>query len=53
VSKLNTSRAVTRIEEDASLQCPRSVLIDFIRSSQRGVLLRRPTRRTDEAVVDE
>ena len=54
VSKLNTSRAVTRIEEDASLRCPEvQYLIDFIRSSQRGVLLRRPTRRTDEAVVDE
>jgi UDP-N-acetylglucosamine acyltransferase len=54
VSKLNTSRAVSRIEEDRSLECPEvQYLIDFIRSSHRGVLLRRPTRRAEEAVVDE
>ncbi|HSK08909.1 MAG TPA: acyl-ACP--UDP-N-acetylglucosamine O-acyltransferase [Vicinamibacterales bacterium] len=55
VSKLNTSRAVSRIEADPSLQCPEvRYLIDFIRSSHRGVLLRRPTRRADsEVVADE
>lgn len=54
VSKLNTSRAVSRIEGDRSLECPEvQYLIDFIRSSHRGVLLRRPTRRAEEAVVDE
>jgi UDP-N-acetylglucosamine acyltransferase len=54
VSKLNTSRAVSRIEADPSLACPEvQYLVDFIRSSERGVLLRRPTRRADEAVVDE
>jgi UDP-N-acetylglucosamine acyltransferase len=54
VSKLNTSRAVSRIEADPSLACPEvQYLVEFIRSSHRGVLLRRPTRRTDEAVADE
>jgi UDP-N-acetylglucosamine acyltransferase len=54
VSKLNTSRAVSRIEADPSLACPEvEYLVDFIRRSDRGVLLRRPTRRADEAVVDE
>jgi UDP-N-acetylglucosamine acyltransferase len=54
VSKLNTSRAVSRIQEDGSLACPEvQYLVDFIRSSHRGVLLRRPTRRADEVVVDE
>ena len=54
VSKLNTTRAVSRIEADPTLACPEvQYLVDFIRSSHRGVLLRRPTRRADEAVVDE
>jgi len=54
VSKLNTSRAVSRIQADESLACPEiQYLIDFIGSSHRGVLLRRPTRRADEAVADE
>jgi UDP-N-acetylglucosamine acyltransferase len=50
VSKLNASRAVLEIEQDASLACPEvAYLVDFIRSSKRGVILRRPGRRTDEA----
>ncbi len=54
VSKLNTSRAVSKIDADPTLACPEvQYLVDFIRSSQRGVLLRRPTRRAEEAVVDE
>ncbi|RPJ69460.1 MAG: acyl-ACP--UDP-N-acetylglucosamine O-acyltransferase [Acidobacteria bacterium] len=54
VSKLNTSRAVARIEADPSLACPEiEYLVDFIRSSHRGVLLRRPTRRADEGTADE
>jgi UDP-N-acetylglucosamine acyltransferase len=54
VSKLNTSRAVSRIQADESLACPEvQYLVDFIRGSHRGVLLRRPTRRADEAVVDD
>ncbi len=53
-SKLNTSRALTHIERDATLACPDvQYLIEFIRSSQRGALLRRPTRRTEEMVVDD
>jgi UDP-N-acetylglucosamine acyltransferase len=54
VSKLNTSRAVSRIQDDESLACPEvQYLVEFIRASHRGVLLRRPTRRAEEAVVDE
>jgi UDP-N-acetylglucosamine acyltransferase len=54
VSKLNTSRAVGAIQADESLACPEvQYLVDFIRGSHRGVLLRRPTRRTDEGVADE
>jgi UDP-N-acetylglucosamine acyltransferase len=53
VSKLNTSRALAEIEQDRSLQCDEvRYLLDFIRSSKRGVVLRRPTRR-DEMVVDD
>ncbi|MFB3854274.1 MAG: acyl-ACP--UDP-N-acetylglucosamine O-acyltransferase [Vicinamibacterales bacterium] len=49
VSKLNTSQAVARIEEDPDLDC-REVryLVQFIRSSTRGVLLRRAGRRADD-----
>jgi UDP-N-acetylglucosamine acyltransferase len=53
-SRLNTTRALQQIEQDATLSCPEvQYLIDFIRSSQRGALLRRPTRRTEEMVADE
>ena len=53
-SRLNTTRALKQIEQDASLACPEvQYLVDFIRSSQRGPLLRRPTRRTEEMVADE
>ena len=41
-SKLNTTRALQQIEEDQSLACAEvQYLIDFIRSSQRGAILRR------------
>ena len=41
-SKLNTTRALQQIEQDQSLACAEvQYLIDFIRSSQRGVILRR------------
>jgi UDP-N-acetylglucosamine acyltransferase len=54
VSKLNTSRAVSAIQNDPSLACPEvRYLVEFIRGSHHGVLLRRPTRRADEAVADE
>ena len=53
-SKLNTTRALQQIEQDQSLACPEvQYLIDFIRSSQRGVILRRASRRAEEAVADE
>jgi UDP-N-acetylglucosamine acyltransferase len=56
LSKLNTSRALAQIEHDATLTSPEvRYLIDFIRSSQRGVILRRPMRRhsAEELVTDE
>jgi UDP-N-acetylglucosamine acyltransferase len=53
-SKLNTTRALTRMERDPALSAPEvRYLIDFIRSSRRGVILRRPTRRAEELVADE
>jgi UDP-N-acetylglucosamine acyltransferase len=53
-SKLNTTSALQQIEHDASLACPEvQYLVDFIRTSQRGVILRRAARRTDEASADE
>ena len=39
---------------DPELSAPEvRYLIDFIRSSRRGVILRRPTRRAEELVADE
>jgi UDP-N-acetylglucosamine acyltransferase len=53
-SKLNTTRALHQIERDRSLACAEvQYLVDFIRTSQRGVILRRPSRRTEEVVADE
>ncbi len=53
-SKLNTSAALQRIQEDPTLQCPDvQYLLDFIRTSQRGVILRRATRRAEEVLADE
>jgi len=53
-SKLNTSSALQRIQQDRSLQCVEvQDLIDFIRTSQRGVILRRATRRAEEVMADE
>ena len=54
LSKLNTSRALAQIDEDDTLQLPEvHYLVEFIRSSQRGVILRRATRRAEEMVADE
>ena len=52
-SKLNTTRALAEIERDQALACPEvGHLVDFIRTSTRGVVLRRTlTRRADDAVV--
>jgi UDP-N-acetylglucosamine acyltransferase len=53
-SKLNATRALAQIEQDASLSAPEvKYLVDFIRSAQRGVILRRPTRRAEALVADE
>ena len=49
----NTSRALAQIERDPTLQCDEvKYLVDFIRTSSRGVGLRRPSRRLEE-VADE
>jgi UDP-N-acetylglucosamine acyltransferase len=54
VSKLNTSRALAQIEQDPALQCAEvQYLIDFIRNSRRGVILRRAVRRPDDGSADE
>jgi len=50
----NTTHALAQIEDDPSLTSPEvRYLVEFIRSSQRGVILRKPTRRTEELVADE
>ena len=52
-SKLNTTAALARIEQDTELAVPEvQGLVDFIRHSQRGVILRRPTKRS-EALLEE
>lgn len=49
----NTSRALAQIEHDPSLQCEEvQYLVDFIRTSSRGVGLRRPSRRLEEVADD-
>ena len=53
-SKLNTSRALVQIEQDPGLQCEEvQHLVGFIRTSSRGVVLRRASRRLEEVVADE
>jgi UDP-N-acetylglucosamine acyltransferase len=52
--QVNTTRALTQIETDPTLTSPDvRYLVEFIRTSQRGVILRRPTRRAEELVADE
>jgi len=54
LSKLNTSHALAQIEQDDALTAPEvAYLVEFIRTAQRGVILRRPSRRTEEMVADE
>ena len=49
----NTSRAVAQIDKDPALQSPEvRYVVEFIRSSKRGVGLRRPSRRLEEVVED-
>ena len=49
----NTSRALAQIEEDPSLRCAEvQYVVDFIRSSKRGVGLRRPSRRVEDDAAE-
>ena len=53
-SKLNTTQALHRIEADGSLRCAEvDYLLNFIRTSKRGVVLRRPPRRLDPVGVED
>src|SRR5690349_2989522 len=52
--QMNTTHALVEIERDPMLTAPEvRYLVAFIRHSQRGVILRRPLRRTEELVEDE
>jgi len=52
-SKLNTSRALLEIDADETLTCADvRYLVDFIRTSERGVTLRRTNRRIDRPVIE-
>ncbi len=54
LSKLNTTRALATIESDPELQCAEvQYLVDFIRGSKRGVILRRASRRLEDVSPDE
>jgi UDP-N-acetylglucosamine acyltransferase len=53
-SKLNTTNALQQIERDRSLACAEvQYLLEFIRTSQRGVILRRASRRAEEVLAEE
>jgi UDP-N-acetylglucosamine acyltransferase len=53
-SKLNTTSALRQIERDKNLACDEvQSVVDFIRSSKRGVILRRASRRAEELIADE
>ena len=53
-SKLNTTKALQQIQKDRSLACDEvQYLVEFIRTSQRGVVLRRASRRAEEVLADE
>jgi UDP-N-acetylglucosamine acyltransferase len=50
----NTTRALVEIDTDPTLSAAEvRYLVEFIRDSRRGVILRRPLRRTEELVGDE
>lgn len=50
----NTTHALAQIEADPALTSAEvRYLVDFIRSSQRGVILRRPTRKTEELISED
>ncbi|MGE3955316.1 MAG: acyl-ACP--UDP-N-acetylglucosamine O-acyltransferase [Vicinamibacterales bacterium] len=53
-SKLNTSSALQQIEADDTLACADvQYLVDFIRHSERGVILKRATRRSEDVASDD
>jgi len=53
-SKMNTTKALQKIEGDKTLLCDEvQYVVNFIRSSQRGVILRRATRKAEEVLADE
>ena len=50
----NTTHALAQIEADPTLSSAElRYLVDFIRTSQRGVILRRSARKTEELVAEE
>lgn len=50
----NTTHALAQIDADPTLtSVDVRYLVDFLRSSQRGAILRRPTRKTEELVAEE
>jgi UDP-N-acetylglucosamine acyltransferase len=52
-SKLNTSQAIARIDQDAGLKCPEvDNLVEFIRTASRGVILRRGGKKADEGAEE-
>jgi UDP-N-acetylglucosamine acyltransferase len=52
-SKLNTSQAITKIEQDAALKCPEvDNLVDFIRTASRGVILRRGGKKSEDSAEE-
>jgi UDP-N-acetylglucosamine acyltransferase len=49
----NTSRALAQIEADRTLRCEEvDYLVNFIKTSSRGVSLRRPSRRLEEVMEE-
>ena len=55
MSKLNTARALTAIQRDVALTDPEvHYLVKFIKSSSRGVILKRPLRgQVEEMLLDD
>ena len=53
-SKLNATQALARIDADESLDSPEvRYVVNFIRTSNRGVILRRPTKRVESVGIFE
>jgi UDP-N-acetylglucosamine acyltransferase len=49
-SKLNTTQAVAKIASDRSLKCAEvDNLVEFIRTAQRGVILRRSSKKAEDS----